>query len=537
MTSMRRILPALATLVPPAAALAFILAFAVDAPHIDDWTLLPVIANAHAGSPELTDYWALHNEHVVLFPRAVAAALSLATGWDLRMQIVASFAFFCGTLAFAGVVLRRVPGMSPWALPVASCFIFSLHTTDNWLWASQLYAAMALFGAVGAFALLGADRVGTGRVLAATALGIVASWSFLSGMIAWPIGVLVLLAREQPSGTARVRALLIWCAGAALAVGVPAVVFGPKGDWGKLGGWSWDLVDFVARYLGAGVVGPDADARVSRVVGGAAHAAIVALLLRAPFRDRERPARLALAAIGALGLAAGYMIALGRLKIGGLDAAMANRYATFSCLCWIHLLAALLVDAPASRSVLRVAGRVAAAVAIGVLIVTQAGSLEEGRASRERRQAIAAAMTSGEGMSWHVLEEAFAIPYRDLPDLAGRLRRLRRFDLSFFHGAVPEPASDPEAGARLTATVSSAPFEGRTRGAVDVAGGVPGNLGILMIAGGAADTPAALLTFDASGKALVPFELPALPEDLAFYVMSLDREGNVIRSATWRVGE
>ena len=71
-------------------------------------------------------------------------------------------------------------------------------------------------------------------------------------------------------------------------------------------------------------------------------------------------------------------------------------------------------------------------------------------------------------------------------------------------------------------------------GAVDVSGGVPGNFGVLATVSDGVDRPAAVMNMDADGRARIPFVVESMPENLEFYVYSVDRKGNVIRSALTR---
>src|SRR5262245_33434325 len=58
--------------------------FFVNIPCQDDWILVPLIDRILSGSVTFQDFWALHNEHRLLFPKLILAYWASWTSWDLR---------------------------------------------------------------------------------------------------------------------------------------------------------------------------------------------------------------------------------------------------------------------------------------------------------------------------------------------------------------------------------------------------------------------------------------------------------------------
>jgi hypothetical protein len=518
---------AIVSLIPIAAALAFVAAFGVDFPRHDDWNLIPGIAVGFDGLLEFAHLWTPANEHVGFFPHVLIALLALATRWNLHVQMFASFAFMLGAFVFLARTLLRVEGLTTWSLPLAAAAMFSLHAVDTWLWACQIHVAMAVFGAIGALALLGGDRLRSAPVTGAVLLGIVASWSFLTGFLVWPAGGLVLALRpaERPR---RLATSFAWLAGTAVALGVPSLFQPgwPPAPSAQLPSYG-RIPGFVARYLGAGLLGSGADAAWADAVGWAAIAAVVAGGAWIAARRRSSAPALVIVAIGVFGVASGALIALGRLWDTGFENAAASRYASFSAAAWVLILALPgLAGAHLPRSARAVAWLLAGAAAVA-LLVSQPSDLEAGRQIARERRAAAAALRSGEGISWDTLRAASTTDL--LGFLEDRVAVLRRYRLSFFRNASPDEISPPPGPAVLSAKLLLANGE-EPRGDIEVTGGVPGNLIYVVFASDQAQRAEALV-LDSAGtcRATIPAG-PAPATNASVTVYSIDRACRRIQS-------
>jgi hypothetical protein len=512
--------PAIVSLIPIAAALAFVAAFGVDLPRHDDWNLIPGVAAGFDGLLEFAHLWTPANEHVAFFPHVLMLPLAKATRWNLHAQMFASFAFMLGAFLFLARTLLRVDGLTPWSLPLSAAALFSLHAVDTWLWACQIHVAMAVFGAIGALALLGGDRLRSAPVTGAVLLGIVASWSFLTGFLVWPVGGL-LLALRPSDRPRRLAASLAWLAGSAVALGVPSLVQPgwPPAPSAQLPSYG-RIPGFVARYLGAGLLGSSADAAWADAVGWAAIAAVVAGGAWIAARRRSSAPALVIVAIGVFGVASGALIALGRLWDTTYENAATSRYASFSAAAWVLILALPgLAGAHLPRPARAIAW-VLAGAALVALLVSQRSDLEQGRQIARERRAAATALRSGEGISWDTLRAASTMDL--LPWLEERVALLRRYRLSFFRNASPDELSPPPGPEVLSAKLVIANGE-EPRGDVEVRGGVPGNLIYVVFVSDQAQRGEALV-LDSSGacRATIPAG-PAPATNASVTIYSIDR--------------
>lgn len=366
----------------------------VDVPYWDQWELVGSLGHV----PSFGELFALHNEHRLLVPRASMLALAAASGWDTRWELAAN-----ALLAAAGylVVLRQArrttAGLAPGGahLPVAlALLLFSLCAWENWLWGWQLQVFLCALGVAGACSLLAAPSLDARRLAAAALLAALASYSFGSGLVVWPVGALLLAAREEPGRGRRVGA---WLAAAAVALGVYAVglkvvPLGGERELLKVGA-------YVQVYVGA----PLAPTNSWGALAAGGVAIVGAPLLASHLLRAGRLTRLELlpwAGMLAFTLGAAALTAWGRAGLG-VNQARASRYTTLGLLAWaaiVVLLEALARPradgAPVDRRV-----RLGARAAIGlILLLATIGSFEGrslARAHHRHLQAVPAALLAG----------------------------------------------------------------------------------------------------------------------------------------------
>lgn len=512
--------------IPFAAAVALTLAYGVDVPIADEWSFLPGVVRAFDGATTFEDVWLPAAEHVAVFPRLVMLGLARLTSWNLRIQMLVTLAFALGALLFLGRGLSRA-GAPAWSVALAACFVFSFHSHETFLWAYQLHIAMAAFGTVGALTLLGAETLRPRTVAAAIVLACVASGSFLNGFLVWPAGALVLAVRRHEGRGARWRLLALWFGVGLVLVLVALVWIRPRRP--DLSASAAVVLEFAARWIGTGLLGPAADGGASRIAGWIGLAIVLATAVIA-IRGRAYPAVLALVAIGLFGIASAGMTAVGRAVLGGLQAAQSSRYTTFSGLIWIAVAVLPGLVAIRGRRIPRLAHALISGAVALVLIVTEVNDLRTVRELSERRRLAAAALRQGEGISWSAVETLFAAPDELVPVLAERVGMMRRLRLSLFREAAAAELEPPRWIGTLEARMSVETRDGGRVGGFEITGGVPGNLAFLLIVAGTAVRPLGPLTLDAAGRAIGTFDAESVPAGALSHVLSLDRQARIVNT-------
>jgi hypothetical protein len=190
----------------------YIIAYGVNVVFWDSWRyeafLLP-------GQPTLGSLWQQHNEDIFFFPNLIAIAVIHLTNWNDIALMLVSAVFMCGVLAVVTSTfwgdIKRAPLL--W-LPVPFV-VLTLAQYQNTLWSFQVAWPLSLLCLLASVSLLCRPVPSTKRLVGAAVLGIVASYSLLQGLLVWPVGLIVLLAKGQ-----RRRTQIIWCAlGAVVTVG------------------------------------------------------------------------------------------------------------------------------------------------------------------------------------------------------------------------------------------------------------------------------------------------------------------------------
>lgn len=194
-----------------------------DVPYWDDWTLAGVLGKAKSGTLALDDILAPHNVHRFVVPKLLLTGVALATGWNIRAQLLADVGIACVTLLLIALIGRRAaPGPArSLALAGSAVAVFSLAQYENWLWAWQAGFFVSVAMIAGAVAALAVPRWRWGvRLAIAAALCVAATFSIGFGVVSW-IALAPLVASERSAGGwgAIARSVAVW-----LALGAATVV-------------------------------------------------------------------------------------------------------------------------------------------------------------------------------------------------------------------------------------------------------------------------------------------------------------------------
>jgi hypothetical protein len=256
--------------------------------------------------------------------------------WDVRVELALGLLIAGATLALMAATL---PARARWRLlPLLSLLLFSTTKVSSFTFGeSTLQMGLAQLGvAAGAFGF--ARRSDRPVVLAVwvAAGGVLASWSWGGGIIAWPVFFAAFVVRRER----RVAAWAVLAGGAAaglaqyawlLPLGMPGVAAGTV-SWATKGRL---VLDLLGRPFVNGIAHADPN-RWSQAAGAIGLLALAAMLILFRTRLREQPAPLLLVAWGLL-------VAL---QIALVRTAAASWYASPMALFWAGLLM-LLAAAPA----------------------------------------------------------------------------------------------------------------------------------------------------------------------------------------------
>jgi hypothetical protein len=213
---------------------------AVNVVFWDQWLLVPMFDRYYRGTLTVADLFAQHNEHRMVFPRLAFLALDTLTRYNTIVESYAS----CVVISVGAVILLIASRRAIVAkdrvvlrlLPVTWIF-FSLRPFEAYLFGIDLQWMLGTTFLLLALALV--DRVADSpRALwVAAGAAIVTSFSYASGLLAWPVGALQLLWLWQRGRIGRERALSLlaqWFACAAVVIVSYFTGYLPPGDGSNL---------------------------------------------------------------------------------------------------------------------------------------------------------------------------------------------------------------------------------------------------------------------------------------------------------------
>ena len=224
-----RRLATLLLVLAPLAYLLFVAQYAVDVPQHDDYDdALRQMITAYAApdaEARTAALFAQHNDHLTWWNRLLYTAQIEALGHlDFRLLILfANLAVVALALVYAHV-LRDDAGR-PW-IPFAALLMLQPLAWESVFWAMASLSNfwVVLFPAL-AFVLLG--RRTLGATAAAAVFGGLASFTQGNGLLAWPIGLWLLL---RPRSELRIPSTVLWLAAAALVASVYLASYEPSAN-------------------------------------------------------------------------------------------------------------------------------------------------------------------------------------------------------------------------------------------------------------------------------------------------------------------
>jgi hypothetical protein len=130
-------------LIPVLLLIGFVANFSVNLPVDDEWRLASLFEKIAEGNVTFKDFWALHSNHRIVFPKIIIAVLAFASRWNINYQLCLSI----GLAAITFIAMYKLSSMQVkkvaddlWHLAnILTCILLcSLVQHENWLWGFQL---------------------------------------------------------------------------------------------------------------------------------------------------------------------------------------------------------------------------------------------------------------------------------------------------------------------------------------------------------------------------------------------------------------
>lgn len=327
---------ALMVLVPPLYVVALLMQYAVNAPFMDDWELVPQFEKLRNGTLTASDLWSQHNEHRLLFPRLIMIGMAPLTSWNTIAENYVSLGLAACSTVLLVIMLWQTAAdrlgrrLTLVLIGLVVWMMMSPVQVENWLWGWQLQWFLSILGVVATVWSISnwPERWPSWiRLWAAGFAAIVATYSLANGMFVWLVGLAMLLVRREPW----VRSVG-WTVGAIATIGSYYIGYvSPAHHPSKTLFLEHpkEFVKYVFVYLGRPY---GTDLRMTLVLGGV----LVALFLAASAYLLLRHRDLAYDLVGWWGLAmygaiGAVTTAIGRVGFGVVQG-FASRYSTVSTL-------------------------------------------------------------------------------------------------------------------------------------------------------------------------------------------------------------
>jgi hypothetical protein len=187
--------------------------YGVDIPYWDQWNgFCQLLDKRELGTLRFADFYALHNEHRILFPRLIMYVLATLTHWNVRAELLVVWLLGV-TCALSVWRMARVtgwkqPGTGLWLLLGANVLLFSPLEHENWLWGFQIGFLLPTACTFACLWIAPAIRHPFNFIIA-IGLCTICTFSGASGFTCWIITTPLLL---LPEGRVVVQGRKVWLA-------------------------------------------------------------------------------------------------------------------------------------------------------------------------------------------------------------------------------------------------------------------------------------------------------------------------------------
>ena len=182
--------------------------YSVNVVYLDQWADVTLLDHWYTGTLTLSNLWASHGDHRILFPNLIVIALAQFTHFNVVFEeYLSGVMLVTATGLFILIHRRRAPSTPFIYYTPLTLLLFSLVQYENALWGFQMAWYLVTLALALALFLLDRPALTSWVFAGAIAATVVGSFSSLQGLLIWPIGLLVLYLHHRSR-----RSLLIWIA-------------------------------------------------------------------------------------------------------------------------------------------------------------------------------------------------------------------------------------------------------------------------------------------------------------------------------------
>ena len=382
-------------LIPVLLLIGFVANFSVNVPVDDEWRLASLFEKIAAGNVTFNDFWALHSNHRIVFPKIIIAVLAFVSQWDINYPLC----FSIGLAVVTFITIYKLSSMQVknagdnlWHLAnILTCIlIFSLVQHENWLWGFQLAWFLVNLCLIAAVYVLSSNQklLPNLRISIAAAFCFIASFSLAQGLLSWLAAIPVVVVVEGNVAQKRKR-LIVWMLLFAATCAIYSIDYHPSRKTSIISLLSKPLVviDYFLSLLGSPIV---RSPLISPLVGLLIFASFLFVGFHFGKKINQHLEAVPWLSIGLFSVLSALFITVGRAEFGAIQAIESSRYTTNSILLLIAVvqLGQLFVrgkGAMPNRNY-KLVYRVLAGVLIGIIIVNSGQSIAQSQAALPYKQ-------------------------------------------------------------------------------------------------------------------------------------------------------
>ncbi|MBE9163199.1 hypothetical protein [Tychonema sp. LEGE 06208] len=328
-------------LIPVVLLIGFVAHFSINVPIDDEWRLAPLFEKIAQGNITFNDFWALHSNHRIVFPKIIISLVAFASRWNINYQLCLSIGLagltFIATYKLSSLQAKN--GDNLWHLAnILTCIlVFSLVQHENWLWGFQLAWFLVNLCCVSAVNVLVSNNKFSPkiRISLAALFCFIASFSLAQGLLSWLVAIPAMMALEGKRLHKKIR-LIVWMLLFVATCAIYSIDYHPSRKTSIISLLNKPLVviDYFLSLLGSPIVRSPG---VSALVGLVIFASFIFFVWHFGRKITENREALPWVLIGLFSVLSSLFITAGRAEFGAVQAIESSRYTTNSILLLIAL--------------------------------------------------------------------------------------------------------------------------------------------------------------------------------------------------------
>ncbi|WP_373537081.1 hypothetical protein [Microcoleus sp.] len=361
---MKKIILCSLYLIPVVLLIGFVAHFSINVPIDDEWRLAPLFEKIAQGNITFNDFWALHSNHRIVFPKIIISLLAFASRWNINYPLCLSIGLagltFIATYKLSSMKVtadfgnrghqegghggtaptkKCKNGDNLWHLAnILTCIlVFSLVQHENWLWGFQLAWFLVNLCFVSAVNVLVSNNKFSPkiRISLAAVFCFIASFSLAQGLLSWLVAIPAVMALEGKKLHKKIR-LIVWMLLFVATCAIYSIDYHPSRKTSIISLLNKPLVviDYFLSLLGSPIVRSPG---FSALVGLAIFASFIFFVWHFGRKITEQREALPWLSIGLFSVLSSLFITAGRAEFGAIQAIESSRYTTNSILLLIAL--------------------------------------------------------------------------------------------------------------------------------------------------------------------------------------------------------